>query len=78
MTDVPKRTQEELVGEQLDSLMREAGAKSFQNVYFSKDQLAQMPPDERAKALQFMALNAMMAKKERERTKAAKFATPTP
>jgi len=71
LTDVPQRTQEALVGEMLGSLMKEAGAKSFENTYFSKDQLAEMTPEERTKALQTMALKSMMAKKQRERAKQA-------
>jgi hypothetical protein len=53
-------------------LMKEAGAKTFENTYFSKAQLAEMTPEERKKALgAIMALKSMMAKKQRERAKQA-------
>jgi hypothetical protein len=71
VTDVPERTREALVSKTLAALMKEAGAKDFENVYFSKDQLSQMTPEARLKALQLQAFNSMMAKKERERAKQA-------
>ena len=59
-------------------MMRDAGAKSFENFFFTKDQLANMTPDEKVKALQFMVLHSEIAKKQREQAKLAKFATPKP
>ena len=71
LTDVPQRSEEALVMEQLSSLIKEAGAKNFENTYFSKDQLSQMTPEDRVNAMQQMALKSMFAKRQRERAKQA-------
>jgi hypothetical protein len=71
VTDVSQRSQEGQVGQELRALMKAAGAKDFENVYFSKAQLADMSPDQQMAAMRMQALKNMMAKRQRDRAKAA-------
>ena len=71
VTDVSQRSQEAQVGQELKALMKAAGAKDFENVYFSKAQQAAMTEEQREWATRAMALKQMFAKRQRERAKAA-------
>jgi hypothetical protein len=47
--------------------MKGAGAKAFERVYFSKEQLAQMSPEDRQVALELQGLANVLAKRTKER-----------
>ena len=71
LTDVPERTRDAVEEEALTSLMKQTGARSFENVYFSQAQKDAMTPEQRAKAVELQAFRSMLAKKQRARAKAA-------
>jgi uncharacterized protein YidB (DUF937 family) len=71
VTDVPERTSEGITGSLLTQMMKEAGGRSFENVYFSKQQKAAMSPDQLAAAERLEHFKNMLAKKQRARAKAA-------
>ena len=49
--------------------MDEMGARKFEKVYFSKEELAKMSPEKRAKAEALMAIMNMLSSRGKERGK---------
>jgi len=71
VTDVPEKTTEGITGRLLTQMMKEAGGRSFENVYFSKQQKAEASPDQLQAMLRLEAFKNMLAKRGRARAKAA-------
>jgi len=70
LTDVTPASQQAMLQEALKGMMEKGGARSYENVYFPKDELANMPPDDRLNAMRMQALMSMLAKQDREAAKA--------
>lgn len=71
ITDVPPRVQDALLREGVSERMQELGARSFTRDYFPKSMLNKMPPEKRQAAIEMQAIMNMLAKRARERAKAA-------
>lgn len=69
LTDVSEGSQQAMLQEAIHGQMKGSGARTFENVYFPKDQLAEMLPDERLTALRLQALAALLADRERKAAK---------
>jgi hypothetical protein len=67
VTDVSPGSKDAIVRDLLESRMKGAGAKAFERVYFSKEQLAQMSPEDRQVALELQGLANVLAKRTKER-----------
>jgi hypothetical protein len=72
ISDVSPRTRDYLLRSNLQQIMKGADARTFEKVYFPKDQLAKMEPEERVKALRMQALMAMLAERAKKRVEAKK------
>ena len=72
VTTVPERTKDAILREGLAERMRSLGARSFTRNYFPKQMIQRMPPDQKQAALEFQALNNMLAKRARDRAAAAR------
>lgn len=75
ITDVSPGAQASLLQEALHREMKDAGGKSFTRVFFSKEDLAAMPPADRAKAVRLNALNKLLATQAKVRSDARKAAS---
>jgi len=71
VNDVPIRTREALIRQVTENLMKDLGAFTFEKVYFPKEQLAKMPPEEQTKAKQLQWLTAALAQRAKERKQEA-------
>ena len=71
VSDISPAAQDTVTRERMQALMKTLGAKSFENVYFPKAQVAEMPPEQQIKVLQLEALKQELVRKAKER-KAAK------
>lgn len=69
VTDVSPAAEDAVLRDRAKEVMRDLGAKTFEKVYFSKEDLAQMDPKQRAEAEKFQALMALLATKAKERKK---------
>jgi hypothetical protein len=67
VTDVPERTRDALIREEAEQLMKTLGARTFEKVYFAKDELAAMPADQRRKAEQLNYLMTTLAQRAKQR-----------
>jgi hypothetical protein len=67
VTDVSPGSKDAIVRDLLESRMKGAGAKAFERVYFSKEQLAQMSPEDRQVALELQGLANVLARRTKER-----------
>jgi hypothetical protein len=71
VSDVSPGAQDAVIRERSNALMRELGAKAFTRVYFPKDDVAAMNPEEQANAIRLQILQNVLAERAKER-KAAK------
>jgi hypothetical protein len=71
VSDISPAAQDAVTRERMQALMKSLGAKSFENVYFPKAQIAEMPPEQQMKVRQLEALKQELVRKAKER-KAAK------
>jgi hypothetical protein len=67
VTDVSPGRQDAIVRDLLTSRMKGAGARAFERVNFTKDDLAKMSPEERETALQLQGLANVLARRSKER-----------
>jgi hypothetical protein len=71
VSDISPAAQDAVTRERMQALMKSLGAKSFENVYFPKAQVAEMPPEQQMKVLQLEALKQELVRKAKERKAAA-------
>ena len=74
ITDVSPAAQDNAIRDAAGALTKEQGARSFESRYFSKDVIAQTrekDPEAARKMEAFMKLKKLLAKRARERKKAA-------
>jgi hypothetical protein len=71
VSDISPAAQDAVTRERMTALMKTLGAKSFENVYFPKAQIAEMPPEQQMKVLQLEALKQELVRKAKERKAAA-------
>jgi hypothetical protein len=71
ITDVSPASQDAVTRETLNNFMKHTGAAGFERVYFPQRVLAGMTDRQRATALQLQALQNALAKRAKERKKAA-------
>ncbi|SFH96142.1 hypothetical protein [Planctomicrobium piriforme] len=74
ITDVSPASQDAILRERAQALMKKLGAKAFNRIYFPKEDLAAMSPVQREQAIQLQQLMNTLAKRSKER-KAAKSPT---
>ena len=75
ITDVPPASQDAVIRERANELMKDIGARAFSKMFFPKDMQARMAPEERARAEQWMGLQRLLdqrLKKQIEANKKAK------
>jgi hypothetical protein len=70
ISDISPAAQDAVLRERAAVLMKDLGARSYAEVYFPKDMLAQMPPDVRAKAEELQALMKHLGENAKTRKKA--------
>ena len=70
VTDVSPGAKDTLIRELLTREMKDAGASTFERVYFSKDELAKMGPEQRKAAENLQGLANVLARRAKERAKA--------
>jgi hypothetical protein len=67
VTDVSPGSKDAIVRDLLTSRMKGAGARAFERVNFTKEDLAKMSPQERETALQLQGLANVLARRSKER-----------
>jgi hypothetical protein len=67
ISTVGPATQDATVRDRATTEMRGLGADAFTRVYFSKDELARMSPEQRAKAERLQALQSVLAQRAKQR-----------
>lgn len=71
VSDVSPAAQDAVIRERTTALMKELGAKSFARIYFPKDDVAQMTPEQQAQAIRLQLLQNILADRAKERKAAA-------
>jgi hypothetical protein len=66
-TDVSPAQQEAILDEMRQAKMKSLGARAFENVYFRKDELEQMPPAQRQEAEQLQTIMKVLTRRAKER-----------
>jgi hypothetical protein len=67
VTDVSPGAKDAIVRELLEREMKDTGAAAFERIYYRKDDLAKMSPEERESSLRLQALANVLAKRAKER-----------
>ena len=67
ISDVSPAAQDAILRERAYPLMKKLGARTFRKVYFSKEELAKMPPDKQLEALKLHALMSQLADRAKSR-----------
>lgn len=75
VSDVSPGAQDAVLRERLSEVMGGLGAKSFERVYYPKEELANLSPEQQLRVLQMQALMNLLAKKAKERKEAKNQAT---
>jgi hypothetical protein len=75
VTDVSPQAQERELRNLLNKAIKETGGRTFSTQYLPEDILAEMTPEQRAAAEQYLALNQMLAQRAKGRKKPNKAST---
>lgn len=67
VTDVSPGSKDAIVRELLQREMKDTGAAAFERIYFRKEDLARMSPEQRDAAIKLQALGNILAKRAKER-----------
>jgi hypothetical protein len=70
VTDVSPAVQEAVLRDRAREMMRDMDAKSFEKIYFSPEQEAAMPPDEKERAQRLEQLMTILAQRAKQRKQA--------
>ena len=70
IADVSQGRKDAIIRERIFDRMKEGGASSFTRTFFSKEALARMTPEERAKAEELQALIKLLADRSKARKEA--------
>ncbi len=69
LTTVSPEQQEKVIGETVEGLMTDLGARQFERLYFPDEYMQQLPPAERQKRQELQTLRRALDKKWRDRKK---------